>query len=121
MLKIAIIEDDQSIQDLYRIKLQIEGFNVVTAANGSEALVMLESELPDLALVDLRMPIMGGHEMLTHLRETKWGAAIRVVILTNISRAEAPSELRLLNIDRYVVKAHHTPSQIVDIVKEVLG
>ena len=121
MLKIAIIEDDKPIQNLYRTKLQIENFDVVTADNGVEGLNLLEKELPDLALVDLRMPMMGGDEMLARLRESQWGANIRVIILTNISRDEAPSALRFLNVDRYLVKAHHTPKQVVEIVNEVLA
>lgn len=120
MYKIAIIEDDRSIQMLYKTKLELDGFEVFTAEDGKEGLLVLEKNLPDLALLDLRMPNMSGDEMLAKLRESKWGASIRVIILTNISRAEAPSELRLMNVDRYLVKAHHTPKQIVDVVHEVL-
>lgn len=120
MLKIAVIEDDKPIQMLYKTKLEVDGFAVVTADNGKEGLLKLETEQPDLALVDLRMPEMGGDEMLSRLRETEWGASIRVIILTNISKDEAPSSLRFLNVDRYLVKAHHTPKQVVDVVNEVL-
>jgi DNA-binding NarL/FixJ family response regulator len=59
--------------------------------------------------------------MLQELRSYDWGADIRIIILTNISKSEAPHALRFLSVDRYVVKAHSTPSQIVEIVKEVLG
>jgi DNA-binding response OmpR family regulator len=121
MIKIAVIEDDKPIQMLYKTKLEIDGFAVVTADNGKEGLRCLEDEKPALALVDLRMPEMTGDEMLQRLRQTEWGANIRVIILTNISRDEAPSALRFLNVDRYLVKAHHTPKQVVDVVNEVLN
>lgn len=121
MMKIAVIEDDKPIQMLYKTKLELEGFTVVTADNGKDGLLTLENEKPALALVDLRMPEMSGDKMLSRLRETKWGANIRVIILTNISRDEAPSALRFLNVDRYLVKAHHTPKQVVDVVNEVLN
>lgn len=121
MMKIAVIEDDKPIQMLYKTKLEVDGFAVVTADNGKEGLQKLEDEQPVLALVDLRMPEMSGDEMLSRLRETEWGAKIRVIILTNISRDEAPSALRFLNVDRYLVKAHHTPRQVVDVVNEVLN
>lgn len=121
MFKIAVVEDDKPIQILYKTKLEFDGFEVVTADNGHHGLSVLEAERPDLALVDLRMPIMGGDEMLARLRESQWGANIRVIILTNISRDEAPSALRFLNVDRYLVKAHHTPKQVVEIVTEVLA
>jgi len=67
------------------------------------------------------MPGMTGEEMLAKMRAHEWGADVRVVILTNLSRDEAPPSLRFLGVSRYVVKAHHTPAQIVDIVREVLG
>ncbi len=80
-----------------------------------------KTEQPDLLLLDIRMPGMSGDELLAKMRSTEWGADIRVIILTNLSRDEAPSSLRFLGVDRYVVKAHHTPSQVVDIVREVLA
>ena len=75
----------------------------------------------NILLLDIRMPHMGGDEMLLKVREQPWGADMRVIILTNISRDEAPSALRFLHVDRYIVKAYHTPSQIVGIVREVLN
>jgi hypothetical protein len=64
---------------------------------------------------------MSGDEMLEKLRATDWGSSIRVVILTNISKDEAPKNLRFLHVDRYVVKAHHTPTQVLEIIKEILS
>lgn len=64
---------------------------------------------------------MSGDTMLEKLRSTDWGSDIRVIILTNISKSEAPMGLRLLNVDRYIVKAHYTPSQVANIVEEVLA
>jgi DNA-binding response OmpR family regulator len=118
--KIAIIEDDQAINQMYRLKFETEGFNVRTASDGDAGLRLCEEFIPDLMLLDLRMPHMNGEEMLTKVREQSWGGNIRVVILTNISKDEAPSILRFLGVDRYVVKAHYTPAQVVQIVREVL-
>jgi len=118
--KIAVIEDEPAIRNLYQTKLELEGFTVRTASDGIEGLALTESYQPDLILLDIRMPEMNGDEMLMHIREHEWGANIRVVILTNISRDEAPSILRFLRVDRYVVKAHYTPTQITEIVREVL-
>lgn len=118
-MKIAIVEDDQAIQLMYKMKLESVGYIVRVANDGEEGLKVCEEFVPDLILLDLRMPIMSGDEMLKKLRETDWGAEIRVIVLTNVSRDEAPSSLRLLNVDRFLVKAHHTPSQVVEIVQEV--
>jgi two-component system alkaline phosphatase synthesis response regulator PhoP len=119
--KIAVIEDDHAIAAMYGFKLKAGGYTVATAYNGEEGLALAGSFFPDLILLDIMMPVMDGHEMLQKLRQTEWGANIRVVILTNLSKDEAPHGLRLLNVDRYIVKAHHTPSQVVAVVNEILG
>jgi DNA-binding response OmpR family regulator len=118
--KIAIVEDERSIRDLYLTKLELSGFDVQTATNGVEGLQLVQEFNPDLLLLDIYMPVMNGDEMLIKVREQEWGANVRVVVLTNISRDEAPSVLRFLRVDRYVVKAHYTPAQIEEIVREIL-
>ncbi|MDB5181860.1 MAG: hypothetical protein JWP13_623 [Candidatus Saccharibacteria bacterium] len=119
--KILIVEDDDAIRNLYTMKLQREGFTTAEACNGSHGLKEAKTFAPDLILLDLRMPVMSGDEMLIRLRETDWGSSMRVVILTNISKSEAPHSLRFLRVDRYVVKVHHTPTQVVEMVKEILS
>jgi len=118
--KVAVIEDEPSIRNLYQTKLELSGFTVQTASNGVEGLALVQDFAPDLILLDIRMPEMNGDDMLVKVREQEWGADIRVVILTNISRDEAPSILRFLHVDRYIVKAHYTPSQMIEIVNEIL-
>jgi DNA-binding response OmpR family regulator len=103
------------------MKLEQQGFVVRTASNGEEGLVVVQDFEPDIILLDLLMPVMGGAEMLAKLRATDWGSGIRVIILTNISRDEAPQALRFLHVDRYVVKAHHTPLQVINMVNEILS
>lgn len=118
---ILIVEDEPAIARMYQFKLEKEGYKVRSAYNGAQGLELAEKMKPDLILLDLRMPVMSGDEMLAKLRAKGWGSSIRVVILTNISKAEAPSSLRFLNVDRYIVKAHYTPAQVVGIVEEVLS
>lgn len=120
-LKAAIIEDDHDLQYIYKLKLEREGFEVVTASNGEEGLERVKAFMPDIILLDLMMPVMNGADMLAHMRSEEWGSDIRVIILTNISKDEAPQALRFLHVDRYIVKAHHTPTQVVSIAKEILG
>lgn len=118
---VAIIEDEPAINEMYRIKLELEGFKAISAMDGLKGLEITEKHRPALILLDLKMPFMTGDVMLEKLRQTDWGAEIRVIILTNISRDEAPQSLRLLNVDRYIVKAHYTPAQVMDEVRQVLG
>lgn len=119
--KILIVEDDPPIRQLYDFKLKLEGFDVKTAEDGELGLAEAEKFMPDLILLDLKMPVMNGEDMLENLRSKPWGSEIKVVVLTNISRDEAPAKLRLLNVERYVVKAHYTPQQVVDLVRDILG
>lgn len=120
MSKILIIEDEVAIASMYQFKLDQSGYEIECAYDGASGLKIAEEFMPNLILLDLRMPVMTGEDMLEKLRQTDWGSSMRVIVLTNISKDEAPSKLRFLNVDRYVVKAHHTPSQIVEIVQEVL-
>lgn len=119
--KAVVIEDDSDLQFLYKLKLKRAGFEVRTASNGAEGLEIIRAWRPDIVLLDLMMPVMSGSEMLAHLRAEQWGSKIRVIVLTNISKDEAPPALRFLRVDRYVVKAHHTPAQVTQMVCEVLA
>jgi DNA-binding response OmpR family regulator len=119
--RIAIIEDEPAILELYTIKFEKEGYEVQVAKNGIEGLRLIESFKPHLVLLDLLMPQMNGDEMLQKLRETEWGRSIKVVILTNVSRLEAPDTLNGLGISRYIVKAELTAAQVAEVVKEELA
>ncbi|HET9173841.1 MAG TPA: response regulator [Candidatus Saccharimonadales bacterium] len=118
---ICIVEDEIPIAIMYEYKLMHSGYSVQIAHDGLSGFELLKRCKPDLLLLDIRMPLMTGDEMLEKVRATDWGAAIRCIVLTNISKDEAPQKLRFLNVDRYIVKAHHTPSQVVSIVEEVLA
>lgn len=119
--KVAIIEDETAIRSMYTFKLKYSGFLVCEADDGQSGLVMVEKELPDLILLDLRMPRMNGEEMLRVLRGTEWGKNIPVIVLTNISRAEAPRTLWHLGVADFIVKSNSTPQKVVERVTEILS
>lgn len=121
MPSIAIVEDDQAISQMYRIKFEAEGFDVETASNGKLGLKLAEEMKPDIILLDLMMPEMNGEEMLAALRKTSWGKDIRVIILTNSGEEQAPPELKTLGIRKYIVKAEMTPRQVAEMVKAELA
>ncbi|HEY5695505.1 MAG TPA: response regulator [Candidatus Saccharimonadales bacterium] len=121
MTKIAIVEDDPVINQMYRMKFEADGFEVQIADNGKRGVEMVESFLPDIILLDLKMPHMDGAEALEHIRSHEWGKNIPVIILTNLGEEEAPKSLRSLGIHSYIVKADLTPRQVVGRVKEALG
>ncbi len=121
MPKIAIIEDDAAISQMYRIKFETEGYDVETAENGKLGLGLVEKMKPDIVLLDLMMPEMNGDEMLTLLRKKEWGKDIKVVILTNMGETEAPDSLKELNVSAFIVKADMTPRQVAELVKTQLA
>lgn len=121
MNKIAIIEDDQAISQMYRIKFEAEGFEVETAGNGELGLKLIEEMRPDIILLDLMMPVMNGDEMLTKLRATTWGKDVKVIILTNMGEQEAPEVLKTLGVRKFIVKAEMTPRQVAEMVNEELA
>ncbi|USN96847.1 MAG: response regulator transcription factor [Candidatus Nomurabacteria bacterium] len=120
MTKIAIIEDDPVISQMYRMKFEADGFDVSLADNGRSGVDLVKSFMPDMVLLDLQMPEMTGNEALAHIRAQPWGAKIPVIILTNLGIEESPKELKELGIHSYIVKAELTPSQVVARVKEAL-
>ena len=120
MTKIAIIEDDQTISQMYRMKFEADGFDVQLAGNGKIGVSLVESFSPDIILLDLQMPEMDGAEALTEIRKHDWGNTTPVIILTNMGEEESPKALQHLNVESYIVKADMTPSQVVGKVKETL-
>ncbi|QQG51112.1 MAG: response regulator [Candidatus Saccharibacteria bacterium] len=121
MTKIAIIEDDPVINQMYRMKFEADGFEVQIADNGERGVALVQGFHPDIILLDLQMPSMNGAEALTEIRKHDWGKTIPVIILTNLGEEEAPKELRNMGIHSYIVKADLTPRQVVGRVKEALG
>lgn len=121
MTKIAIIEDDPTINQMYRMKFEAEGFEVDLANNGKSGIDMVTRFKPDLILLDVQMPEMDGPTALANIRKHDWGKTIPVIILTNMGEEESPKELKNLGIHSYIVKADHTPSQVVAKVKDALA
>ncbi|MGH7197089.1 MAG: response regulator [Candidatus Saccharimonadales bacterium] len=120
-IKIAIIEDDQVISQMYRMKFEAEGFEVQTAENGRLGVELTEKMQPDMILLDLKMPEMSGEEALEKIRASEWGKNIPVIVLTNLGEEEAPKSLNRLGIHSYIVKAELTPRQVTERVKQALG
>jgi DNA-binding response OmpR family regulator len=121
MPKIAIIEDDISLADMYKIKLESAGYECIVAYDGQAGLEMITKTTPDLILLDLMLPQLTGSEVLEQYRKTPDGKNTKVIVLTNISEYEALDGLYELGILRYMVKANYTPSQVVVVVQEALA
>ncbi len=119
--KIAIVEDDGVIRQMYRMKFEGEGFEVEVAENGRDGVALVRHMKPDIILLDMHMPEMDGATALAKIRAEKWGKDIPVIVLTNLGEEESPKNLRALGISGYIVKADFTPRQVVARVKDALS
>ena len=118
--KILLVEDDMFIRDIYQVKFTQEGFDVISAENGIEALEKLEQEIPDIILLDIIMPKMDGMETLEKIRANEKWKKIPIIMLTNISEKDKVEEGTSLDISGYLVKSHFTPSEVVGKINELL-
>ena len=121
MIKIALVEDDVILAEIYQTRLQLAGYDCLVANDGLSGLALIKQEIPDLALLDLMLPEKSGDEILREMRASDWGKDIKAVFLTNISEAEAPEGLAELGFERYIVKANIINNQLAEIVGEVLA
>mgnify|MGYP001034159188 CR=1 FL=1 len=118
--KILIVEDDKFLRELISRKLQQQGFSVSEAVDGTEGLQKAKEEKPDLILLDLILPGIDGFEVLTRIKQDPYISSIPVLILSNLGQKEEVERgLKLGAID-YLVKAHFTPSEIIEKVKGIL-
>ena len=118
--KILIVEDDKFLRELLVHKLETEGFKVLTAIEGKEALKKIKEELPQLILLDLVLPGIDGFEVLRQIKENPQTNKISVIILSNLGQKEEVEKGIQLGADDYLIKAHFTPEEIIKKVKEIL-
>ncbi len=120
MSKILLVEDDHSISTIYKIKLEYSGYDCVQAYNGLEALKLLENTVPDLILLDLKMPVMDGETFLRLFRKNYEQLHTPVIVLTNLNESEAPKTIWHYDIKDYIVKAHTTPGELITTIQKIL-
>jgi DNA-binding response OmpR family regulator len=115
--KILIVEDDRFLRELMVRKLKMENFEVVEAEDGAEGLKKIKEEKPDLVLLDLILPEMDGFEVLEQKRKDEEIKDIPVIILSNLGQKEEIDRGLQLGAKDYLVKAHFSPSEIIEKVK----
>jgi DNA-binding response OmpR family regulator len=119
-LKVVIVEDNVSLVDIYKTRLEILGYKCFTAYDGEEALAVIQRELPDLVLLDLMVPKIAGDQILARMRASDWGKNIKVLVISNLNEADAPAGLRAQGIEGYAVKANLTNDQLDRFVDRIL-
>lgn len=119
--KVLLVEDDPFIRDIYTVKFSQEGFEVVIADNGVEALKKMQQFIPNVILLDIVMPYMDGMETLKNIRSREEWRKIPIIMLTNISEKEKINESEEYGINDYLIKSHFTPSEVVQKVKNLFN
>ena len=118
---VFIVEDDPILLKMYTEKFTFEGYKVLSARDGEEALKLALSEKIDVVLLDIMLPKMSGTDFLEKLRENPKGKDIQVVALTNLAEEEERQKALNLGVKEYLVKAMQTPEQVVEKVKKYMG
>jgi DNA-binding response OmpR family regulator len=119
--KILLIEDDSFLLSMYASKFEMENFEVFVANDGEKGLRLAAKELPDIILLDIILPKMDGFEVLRRLREDENLKNIPVILLTNLSQREDIEKGLDLRAQDYLIKAHFTPAEVVEKVRETLN
>jgi CheY-like chemotaxis protein len=121
MTKILLVEDDKSLREIYGVRLLAEGYDIISAGDGEEALAMAIKERPALIVSDVMMPKISGFDMLDILRSTTETRDIKVVMMTALSSEDQRQRGEQLGADRYLVKSQVGIEDVVRTVHEVLG
>ncbi len=116
MKKILVIDDEESIRELYRAELADEGYEVDLAADGREAIRRLEAFRPDLVTLDIKMPGIDGIEVLRRIREKN--TTIPVILVSAFG--EFKQDFNTWASDAYIVKSHD-PTELKETVRKLLG
>jgi DNA-binding response OmpR family regulator len=120
MKHILLIEDDPFLIDIYTTKLKESGFGVEVATDGEAALRKVKEKKPDLMVLDIVLPQIDGWEILRKVKSTPKLKNLKVIILSNLGQKEEVEKGVKLGATKYLIKAHYTPSQVVEEIKKVL-
>ncbi len=120
MKRILLVEDDPFLIDIYTQKLKSEGFEVEVSVDGEKVLRILQKKKPDLLLLDIVLPKLDGWEILKRINENPNFKDLKIIILSNLGQREDIERGRELGAEKYLIKAHFTPSQVVEEIKKVL-
>jgi DNA-binding response OmpR family regulator len=119
MANILVVEDNPSLNDVYKLILEKNNYTVMTAFNGVEALKILNRFTPDLILLDMLMPEMGGLGFLKKFNPPK-NSKIKIIILSNLDEDQNIKEAQKYGISGYILKATVSPSELIARIKQIL-
>lgn len=117
---VLLVEDNDFIRNMYQLKLSKSGLEVVEAGDGVQALEKIKAQKPDVILLDLMMPNMGGLDVLKQLKADGMLPDLPVVVLTNVMDQQSVDDAKKLGARDYIVKTDLTPTQVVEKIQPLL-
>ena len=120
MKYILLVEDDPFLIDIYGTKFKEVGFEVKVAKDGPSALQFIEERKPDLLILDIVIPHLDGWEILAKVKSQDKFKDLKVLILSNLGQRQEVEKGLKLGAAKYLIKAHYTPTEIVEEAKEML-
>ena len=121
MINILIVEDETTLNEAYNIILTKEGYNVNSVFNGVQALEAVKKHVPDLILLDLRMPEMDGVEFLQNLQPLKNHPGLKIIVFSNYDVQQDIDDAFKLGATKYMLKAWASPKELVRVVADMLA
>jgi len=122
MKSILLVEDDPFLIDIYTTKLKEEGFSVEVAAGGEEGLKKLKEKSFDLLVLDIVLPRIDGWKILEEIKNPlqRYGGGLKIIVLSNLGQKEEVEKGLKLGAIKYLIKAHYTPSEVVEEIRKIL-
>ncbi|MEI6288303.1 MAG: response regulator [bacterium] len=120
-IKVLLVEDDKMIVDMYKMRLEEEGYEIIITDKGSEALEIAKEEKPDVILLDVILPEVDGFTILDKLKSQHVTKDIPVLMLTNLGQEADKDKGREMGADDYFVKSQHTPAEVLAKIKELIN
>jgi two-component system alkaline phosphatase synthesis response regulator PhoP len=119
-ISVLIVEDDTMISNMYKLKLENDGYRVITADNGADGLTAAKEKKPDIVLLDIILPQLDGFSVLKEIKGEEKTRKIPVVMLTNLGTEEDIEKGKQFGAEGYIVKANYTPAQVSEEIKKYL-
>lgn len=119
MKNILLVEDDPFLIDIYSTKLKESGFGVEVASDGEKALTKASEKKYDLVILDIVLPQMDGWEILGKIKEGS-NKDLKIIILSNLGQKSEVEKGLKMGATKYLIKAHYTPSEVVEEIKKII-
>ncbi len=120
-VKILLVDDDMTLHQMYAERLKAEGYEIASAYDGEEALTKVDSEKPDLVLLDIMMPKINGIDVMKKMRENEKTSKIPVILLTALIQEIGKIKNMMQDYDGYLIKSEILPADVIKAIEKSLA